>query len=65
MTRAINLLANIFGVSTFLMIFLGVVTVVTGGSFGIQEITFLMFVFFLLTVLITMSRDKDKKGEKD
>ena len=65
MTKAINLLANIFGVSTFLMIFLGVVTVVTGGSFGIQEITFLMFVFFLLTVLITMSRDKDKKGEKD
>ena len=65
MTTAINLLANIFGVSTFLMIFLGVVTVVTGGSFGIEEITFLMFVFFLLTVLITMSRDKDKKGEKD
>ena len=65
MTKAINLLANIFGVSTFLMIFLGVVTVVTGGSFGIEEITFLMFVFFLLTVLITMSRDKDKKGEKD
>jgi membrane protein implicated in regulation of membrane protease activity len=63
MTSVINLLANIFGVSTFVMIFLGLVTIITGGSFGIQEITFLMFVFFLLTVLVTMSRDKDKKAK--
>jgi uncharacterized RDD family membrane protein YckC len=65
MTMGIRVLANIFGVSTFVMIFLGLVTIITGGGFGIQEITFLMFVFFLLTVLVTMSTDKDKKGEKD
>ena len=64
MTTAIKMLANIFGASTFFMMFLGFVTVITGGSFGIQEITFLMFVFFLMTVLMSMSREKEKKGEK-
>jgi len=63
MTTAINILGNIFGVSTFFMIFLGFLRVITSGNLGIQEITFLMFAFFIMTTLISMTRTKGKKDE--
>ena len=65
MTTAIKMLANIFGASTFFMMFLGLVTVINGDNFGMQEITFLMFVFFVMTSLTSMGREKGKEGEEN
>lgn len=65
MTMGIRVLGNIFGVSTFFMMFLGLVTVLTGGRLGIEEITFLMFVFFVLAIFCAMGREKDKSDRKD
>jgi hypothetical protein len=65
MNNVIKVLGNICGVSTFFMMFLGIVTVLTGGRLGIQEITFLMFVFFVLAAFCTMGREKDKSDKQD
>jgi hypothetical protein len=64
MTTAFKVLGNICGVSTFFMMFLGLVTVLTGGRLEIQEITFLMFVFFVMAVFCAMGREKDKSDKK-
>lgn len=64
MTTAINILGNIFGVSTFVMMFLGFLTVVTGGRLGIEEITFMMFTCFIMATWISMSRPKRTKEEE-
>lgn len=65
MTIAINILGQIFGVSTFFMIFLGFLRVITDSTLGIEEITFLMFACFIMTTLISMSRPKGKTDEKE
>ena len=65
MTTVFKVLGNICGVSTFFMMFLGIVTVLTGGKLGIQEITFLMFVFFVLAAFCTMGREKDESDKQD
>lgn len=64
MTTAIKILGNIFGVSTFLMMFLGFLTVVTGGSLGIEEITVMMFTCVIMATWISMSRPRGKKEEE-
>jgi hypothetical protein len=66
--KAFNLLmTNLFGVLTFCMLGWGTYQVFSNGTYGINETTFLMFTFFILTVLFASSgkKNEEQNSEKE
>ena len=60
MTMATRILANIFGVATMFLLLYGTVMVLKGSRFEIQEITFLMFACFIVTVMAGFVRKTER-----
>ena len=55
-----RVIANIFGVATMFLLLYGVIVVLKGSRFEINEITFLMFACFIVTVIVGFGRKTEQ-----
>jgi hypothetical protein len=51
---------NLFGMTTMIIMAYGAWKILTGDVFGMTELTFLLFVCFIMTVLFGTSVSKEK-----